>query len=211
MLVCVTATGSVAQIPRQITWDDLVPPSEPVVDPLAHLSFDIAVSVEQLVRYRAVIRESRLSDVSPEAERAVELEYELKRQGVDVEGLVRSYQLAEREIDRLNRLTVPSLEGQFVKIPGYALPLEFSEQAIQEFLLVPYVGACIHVPPPPQNQLVFVRLETPFVAKNIFEPVWVIGRMNVGKTEKTLFLTDGNSPIVSGYRMDRAKIEPYRE
>lgn len=46
--------------------------------------------------------------------------------------------------------------GETVRIPGYIVPLEYDGSKIKQFLLVPYVGACIHVPPPPANQLIYV-------------------------------------------------------
>ena len=42
-----------------------------------------------------------------------------------------------------------SLNGKVVKIPGYLIPLHYEAREIKEFMLVPYIGACIHVPPPP--------------------------------------------------------------
>jgi hypothetical protein len=53
------------------------------------------------------------------------------------------------------------LQGTKVRLPGYVVPLEYSQGAIREFLLVPYFGACIHSPPPPANQIVLVRLDKP--------------------------------------------------
>ncbi len=55
---------------------------------------------------------------------------------------------------------VKSLDGQQVKLPGYIVPLEVNEEGrTTEFLLVPYYGACIHVPPPPPNQIVHIFSE----------------------------------------------------
>lgn len=74
---------------------------------------------------------------------------------------------------------VPELDGQYVKLPGFIVPLESDEGGlIDEFLLVPYFGACIHVPPPPPNQLVYVKLKKPFDLKNMWEPYWVTGTIN---------------------------------
>ena len=60
--------------------------------------------------------------------------------------------------------------GQTVRIPGYIVPLEFDGAKIKQFLLVPYVGACIHVPPPPANQLIYVTSEKAHELKGLFEP-----------------------------------------
>jgi uncharacterized protein len=51
-----------------------------------------------------------------------------------------------------------SLEGATVRLPGFIVPLEgVKDGSVSEFLLVPYFGSCIHVPPPPPNQIVYVH------------------------------------------------------
>ncbi|MEM7206195.1 MAG: DUF3299 domain-containing protein [Pseudomonadota bacterium] len=74
---------------------------------------------------------------------------------------------------------VESMHNKHVKIPGFILPVEFEGDAVIEFLLVPYVGACIHVPPPPPNQIVLVELEEPLVGTDLFDPVWVEGELRI--------------------------------
>lgn len=50
------------------------------------------------------------------------------------------------------------LDGLTVRLSGYIVPLEFgADGSIREFFLAPYLGACIHVPPPPPNQMVYVK------------------------------------------------------
>ena len=74
---------------------------------------------------------------------------------------------------------VKELDGQYVKLPGYIVPLESDAGGLlNEFLLVPYFGACIHVPPPPPNQIVYVKLKKPFNLKSMADPYWVTGRMS---------------------------------
>ena len=68
-----------------------------------------------------------------------------------------------------------SLNGQFVKIPGFVVPLEGDADNITEFLLVPYFGACIHVPPPPSNQIVYVKFSEGVPITNLYDAVWVTG------------------------------------
>jgi hypothetical protein len=72
---------------------------------------------------------------------------------------------------------VDSLDGARVKIGGYVVPLDFDATKVKEFLLVPFVGACIHVPPPPANQIVYVKSEAGIEVKGLFDPVWVTGRL----------------------------------
>ena len=60
---------------------------------------------------------------------------------------------------------------------------------VKSFLLVPYVGACIHVPPPPANQIVFVQLKHGFKSPELFAPVWVTGRISTGMNKTSLQAT----------------------
>ena len=52
---------------------------------------------------------------------------------------------------------IPELDGQSIKIAGFVIPLEFENKRITQFFLVPFYGACIHVPPPPPNQIILVK------------------------------------------------------
>lgn len=91
--------------------------------------------------------------------------------------------------------------GKLVRIPGYLVPLEFSGQNVKLALLVPYVGACIHVPPPPPNQLILITAEAPYAAKSLFEPVWIEG----------IFETAAASTLLAevGYTILAQEIAPY--
>ena len=69
------------------------------------------------------------------------------------------------------------LHGAYIKMPGYMLPVDLSAAGVTSFLMVPYAGACVHVPPPPANQLVFVDSKNPWKGDQFWAPVWVTGRM----------------------------------
>lgn len=98
---------------------------------------------------------------------------------------------------------VESLNGKLVKLPGYAVPLEGDGKSVSAFLLVPFFGACIHVPPPPSNQIVSVRAGAN-VAKisKVFDVVWVTGRMRTERTKNEL--------ATAGYVIEATKVEPYK-
>lgn len=96
---------------------------------------------------------------------------------------------------------VESLHGQEGRIPGFLVPLEFEAEAVKEFFLVPYFGACIHTPPPPANQIVHVVLDEAIPFDNIYEPYWIEGAMSVTRTETDLG--------TAGYRMQASSIRVY--
>ncbi len=96
------------------------------------------------------------------------------------------------------------LDGQVVKVPGFMVPLEDDEDRVVEFLLVPYVGACIHTPPPPPNQIVHVTMADGKKTKvSFWDPVWVIGKLEI---------KDFKSPFGDvSFQMKSTKIEPYMD
>ncbi len=96
---------------------------------------------------------------------------------------------------------VEKLDGQQVRLPGFVVPLDFEARETSEFLLVPYFGACIHVPPPPSNQIVYVKTVSGYPLKALFDPVWVTGVIN---TQAHL-----NEVGDAGYTMQATIIEPY--
>lgn len=95
-----------------------------------------------------------------------------------------------------------AFNGIRVRLPGYVVPLEFQGAGVTTFLLVPYIGACIHVPPPPANQLVLVTTQEPQSFNGLFEPVWVTG----------VFESDSVSTDLAdvGYSLAADHVEPYQ-
>jgi hypothetical protein len=140
--------------------------------------------------------------VPPEfsAENMVEKYSEIKKLGRDHP---RSKQI-EKELEKFwdESAIVESLDGKRVKLPGFVVPLEGDGRALSEFLLVPYAGACIHVPPPPANQSVYVNIpEGDTQEHNVFDAVWVIGTMSAKP-----FTTDFTT---AGYQIKAEEIKPY--
>lgn len=83
--------------------------------------------------------------------------------------------------------TVPELNETKVRIPGYTVPFEFGANAeIKEFLLVPYYGACLHAPPPPPNQTVFVITDEPVRLRDLAQAVWIEGTLFTQTQESEL-------------------------
>ncbi|MCC7200018.1 MAG: DUF3299 domain-containing protein [Gammaproteobacteria bacterium] len=79
---------------------------------------------------------------------------------------------------RMNFNVNKALEGVEVKIPGFIVPLELDEKGlVTEFFLVPYFGACIHVPPPPANQMVFVVMNKGLSLDSMYAAYWITGKM----------------------------------
>ena len=97
---------------------------------------------------------------------------------------------------------VDELNGVQAKLPGFIVPLELAgDGKLKEFLLVPYFGACIHYPPPPANQIVYVKLDEPVELETTWDPIWAIGELKTEFHESDL----GSA----GYTMMAQTIEIY--
>lgn len=77
----------------------------------------------------------------------------------------------------------PEFNNRKVKIPGFIVPLEFSdEQNVTSFFLVPYFGACIHVPPPPPNQIIHGQFPKGLKLESLYDPFWLEGTLTTDIT-----------------------------
>jgi hypothetical protein len=83
--------------------------------------------------------------------------------------------------------TVKELNGKKIRIPGYTVPFEYGADAqIKEFLLVPYFGACIHSPPPPPNQTIFIMADKAIKMNDLAQAVWIEGTIYTQTQESDL-------------------------
>jgi uncharacterized protein len=97
-----------------------------------------------------------------------------------------------------------TLAGKRIRLPGFVVPIEMeSNQVTHEFLLVPYHGACIHVPPPPSNQTVYVKSANAdgYRLRQLFDPVWVTGILTIE--------TVNSDVAVAGYTLLAELVEDY--
>ncbi len=210
--VALVANASPTRAANDIEWTDLVPKGEPIIDPLAKLNQDQRFDLEMILWARSLsAAERELEPNRPGVEDAQKYEQNFAKAGIDINKLLTDYKAFEEKIKERQNLVNNGLAGKDVRIAGYLLPLEFSETGDTDFLLVPYVGACVHVPPPPPNQIVFVRLAEKFIAKDLFTPVWVEGPLKTKQSSKALTLIDGTRDVSIGYHIDGAKVEVYKE
>lgn len=136
-MVCFPAWGEKA---RQLSWEDLIPADLQSSDPLAELTYE----QRETVYWLSYVGDTALNagqetdeELIEEVKTAVK---ELDESGIDVKRIL-------EKLTEMGTAIVHELDGRSVRIPGYLLPLEMSGSKATEFLLVPYVGACIHVPP----------------------------------------------------------------
>lgn len=134
------------------------------------------------------------------------LEKNLGETNPDMVALWKRVKATRKRIDVESTRVDDSLDGIKVRMPGYVLPLEMDGSNVREFLLVPFVGACIHVPPPPANQMVFVQADESFASDGLYEAVWVEGVITTNAGSHALSLVDGERSVSTGYSLRATRI-----
>ena len=168
------------------------PPSSPEkTSPTATTSFDTDA-----------VRVINWDDLMPE-----DFEPEEPFKNIDIAQLSDNDPRAQEMLTKLRALwddapVVSALNGARIRLPGFAVPLETDGQIATRFLLVPYMGACIHVPPPPLNQTVLVEASTGAHIQQVFDPVWVTGQLAARRTDTQL--------ANAGYTLTATDVEPYK-
>jgi uncharacterized protein len=96
----------------------------------------------------------------------------------------------------------PEMNGQHVRVPGFIVPLAFDDRRRTiEFFLVPYFGACLHLPPPPPNQIIYVNFEQGIEMEHLYDPYWVEGILKTTEVS--------NEVAEAAYHIGAAKVWEY--
>jgi hypothetical protein len=96
-----------------------------------------------------------------------------------------------------------ALDGHTVRMPGFIVPLELdADGKVTEFFLVPYFGACIHVPPPAPNQMLYVTLARGVTLDSMYTAYWVTGRLSAARRDTKLG--------AAAYQLAATGLEEYR-
>ncbi len=154
LLIATATAGPLAALPeaRTVSWQQLQPQTE-FEDPYEKLDANQLIDLSILARVQDLEERDDAGLLTAGKRReAAEARARLEQQGIDIDGL-----LGQREkVDRLylERASAAerSLEGTRIRLPGYLLPIQSTEGLVTEFLLVPWVGACIHATRRPANQ-----------------------------------------------------------
>jgi len=206
LLTVLSIPAALAEEPPELNWDELAPEMEPIDNPFQ------SMDQEQIDRLRDIlwIRQTPPEEVTDEdRERESQLVKELADAGVDADYMLEQRDIIMEKYRVAATATVPEVLGRKVRIPGYLLPLDVKDGAITEFLLVPTIGACIHTPPPPPNQMVFVRYEQGFADASLYTPVWISGELREDNRKANARFLDGASQIEVTYAMDADLVQSY--
>jgi len=194
-----------------IDWDDLRPPGAAEFEnPYEDLSRSQLIDFSELVRRRSDIEltddPAKRAEDRAEADR---LRRRLAAQGLDVDALLAEVERVRDFQHERATGTNPEFDGERVRLGGYLLPLDRTARGqIDRFLLVPFVGACVHVPPPPPNQVIYVEPDAPVKDIGLFARVWIEGVVRSAPSSHSVFRVDGYQEVEVSYELDMTAIEP---
>ena len=203
--------SALAEEVRTISWEELVPAREALADTLAEVPMSVRFDLGFAAKVFSDAEAGVISQDSPEVMIAKDVLARLSAQGLDAERLLQAFTERDQAIGDRSRAVNAGLDGRTVRLPGYALPLSVSETGVREFLLVPYVGACIHYPPPPPNQIVRASLDEPHTFEDRYQTVWITGRLSARPTSRALDYVDGQATVETSYTMQVSSVIPFAE
>ncbi|MCA0930458.1 HoxN/HupN/NixA family nickel/cobalt transporter [Ruegeria profundi] len=189
-----------ADTPLHVMWDDLAPSTEQYDDPFLEMSY------KQKDHLRTILDAERRSDDATLSVRARDARASLAADGYDADAL-----LAQRlVVMQKRREEATGVTGQFLErdviLDGYVLPLRGDKGLVYSFLLVPWVGACIHTPPPPPNQMVRIDVPEGIEVDEIFHAARLRGVLEHAPTVSNLFLVDGQRMVEASYSLKDAQV-----
>jgi len=206
MLVATQASAE----PEAIQFSDLADPLAVAFDdPYKDMGGEMLSELKLLVELDQKLSGSDLDKETRlrlEARRSAAQE-KLKANGHNVKQLLEQrWDIAKKRRTAL-MATNPIFNGVEVSISGYMIPAPEAADGSRFGYLVPQVGMCSHLPPPPPNQLVRVRLRAGQQVGSLYLPVRVSGKLHVEPSDETIFILDGESRMVSGWTLDAEVIK----
>lgn len=190
LLLLIVTTSLMISLPVQaaadyetLEWTDLMPP------------MDLAALENQVIDHGQIPDSTSESDWNSERD-IVGAEIDSWSSSQD------SFQEDAYQSALRSTRTVDAFSGKEVKLAGFIVPLEFDdEMTITQFFLVPYFGACIHLPAPPPNQMILVDYAEGLKLDALYTPFWISGTLSIQIIE--------NEMGTSAYAMDMHTVEVY--
>ncbi|WP_348943929.1 DUF3299 domain-containing protein [Chitinibacter sp. FCG-7] len=192
---------------KLVKWSDLQPDSASLRATINKMTQEEKTRLMRAVQQRelkAMLDNGKLkaSELTPNDIKLI------KENHSELSALINEIEAFEK---KRTREMIPALNNQQVQLDGYLLPLKQSGKKVTEFLLVPVIGACIHVPAPPPNQMIVVQYPKGYEQGELFAPVTIVGKLTIKSTKANLALADGASDVAVGYQMQASEVREYKK
>ena len=208
--ICCAMLAGAASSERTVDWSELIDQSAlEFEDPFVDLTFDQIDDLRTIARLRDRLEGGTLQDEARLRieERLSAAAEKLAEQGIDADWLIsQRWAVAERR-QKAATAGNPEIDGQIVAIAGFAIPGPPDDDGTRIVYLVPERGMCSHMPPPPANQMLRVRLMNDWVPRMMHEPVRLTGRITIDPSEQVMRVIDGMVPMIATFKMEANQAE----
>lgn len=214
-LLCVLLTAMLSASPAfaegpEISWADLPDASTQVFDdPFAALSLEALRALAVVARSQERLSQNALAeDARQDAERRLsKARADLVALGVDADALLAQRWRIAKKREAAAVSANPALDGQEVTLAGFAIAAPPDPDGTNVIYLVSMPGLCSHLPPPPPNQLIRVRLPGDWMPDRLHAPVRLTGRLDIVWSDRMMHVVDGLVPMRSSYAMQAHAVE----
>jgi len=196
--------------PEAIEFSDLVDPlavvfDDPYRDMGSHLlnELKLLVELDQKLSQKDLAEDER---ARLKARRSAARET-LEINGQDIDALLAQRWDIARKRKTALMATNPALDKIEVTLSGYLIPAPQAADGTYFGYLVPQVGMCSHLPTPPPNKLVRVRLLDDPKGQSLYVPVQVSGLLRSEESDATIYILDGEARMFSGWTLDANTVD----
>ncbi|MGI9365900.1 MAG: DUF3299 domain-containing protein [Rhizobiaceae bacterium] len=199
---------------RSVDWGDLVDQSaQTYEDPYRDLNGQQIEALRTIVQNRAWLNDPTLSEAR-QAESAVKINVaieQLSEDGIDADWLIDQRWIVADRREKAATAANQGLDGQTVKLTGYAIPAPIDADGTTVVYLVPERGMCSHTPPPNANQMIRARLTGDWSPSMLHEPVRLTGTLSVEETKHAFRIVDGEVLMRASYVLDVTGVETIKD
>ena len=199
-----SASQSLAE-PRPIAFADLPDPvALTFEDPFRDMGFEMLEELRTVVRLeeRLVGADAEMDTRARLEDRLAQARATLTAEGHDIEALLAERWVVAEKRKQAMIATNPDLEEAEVALVGYLIPAGNEDTGSPVGYLVPEIGMCSHMPAPPPNQLVRVKLSAPSPVNSPYAAVKITGRLHPRASDETIFILDGEVRMVSMWTLE---------
>ncbi|MFA0438449.1 DUF3299 domain-containing protein [Vibrio sp. 10N.286.49.B1] len=205
MLLCALIGSAPLKAKEIWDWNTLLPESaKQFVDPF------FSFSPEQRYNLMTIMEYQQADASDKDSKSYIDALMRFSGENIEILTLIKQREEIVTKHAKALQSINEALIGQDGRLPGYIVPLEFDNNIVTQFLLVPTAGACIHTPPPPANQIVLVHYPKGFEFEGLYTPIWIEGTLQSEASNRSVQLSDGETTISTSYQMVANKIEPYQ-
>ncbi|MEV8466660.1 DUF3299 domain-containing protein [Fluviibacterium sp. DFM31] len=207
-IVVVLGASPLYAEPTPIDWPDLIDQSvQSYEDPFLDLDYEQVEDLRQVVALQAEMDGGKLS---PETGTQLdEFKAALSAQGIDADWLISQRWIVAERRELASAAGNAALDGETISLGGFAIPAPPDEDGTAMAYLVPERGMCSHVPPPPPNQMVRLRLSDGWAPARIHEPIVVTGRINIDPSDRQMMVVDGFISMNATFSMDVDEVQTF--